>query len=164
MQKAKKMDENEKFEIENILKSIPNKFRIIKDKINTKLIDEYYEILHELIEKDLFKIAQNQDKWKDFKSLAEIKMLLVYLSEKGDVKSYRKIEEIVKSENPAILDFSYVALKFARLNLENNLSDEPVGFISSELGGKENKLRCYFVVKSKDKIEKDREEKIIDEL
>lgn len=61
---------------------------------------------------------------------------MVCLSEIGDVKSYRRIEEIKKSGKPEILDFSFAALKFTGLNLENDLSDEPIGFISNELEGK----------------------------
>lgn len=158
------MNKAEKTEIKNLLKSIPNEFRVIENKINSKVIDEYYKVADGLEDKNQAEIIQNQDKWTELKSQKDIKELLVCLSKIGDVKSYRKIEEITKSGKPKILAFSYVALKFARLNLENNLSDEPIGFISTELGGKENKLRYYFVVKSKDKIEKDKEIKIINEL
>ena len=158
------MNKKEKSEIENILNSIPNEFRVIENRINGKVIDEYYEIADNLENKNQDKIRQNQDKWTELKSQNDIKELLVCLSEIGNVKSYRKIEEITKSGKSEILDFSFVALKFARLNLENNLSDEPIGFISTELGGKGNKTRCYFVVKSKDKIENNKESKIIDEL
>ena len=90
--------------------------------------------------------------------------MLVCLSEIGDVKSYRKIEEIIEINNPEILNFSFVSLKFSRLNLENDLSDEPIGFISSELGGKGNKLRYYFVLKSKEKIKNESESIITNEL
>jgi len=48
--------------------------------------------------------------------------------------------------------------------LENQLSDEPIGFISSGLGGKGNKLRYYFVIKSAEKISEEREQFIKDEL
>jgi hypothetical protein len=158
------MNKKEKSEIENILDSIPNEFRVIENKIKAKIIDEYYEIAGDLGNKNQDKIRQNQDKGTELKAENDIKELLVCLSEIGDLQSYRTIEEITKSGKPEILNFSFVALKFARLNLENSLSDEPIGFITSELGGKGNKTRCYFVVKSKDKIENSKESKIIDEL
>ena len=90
---------------------------------------------------------------------------MVRLAEIGDVKSYRKIEEIIqKRANPELIEFAYVALKFARINLENQLSDEPIGFISSGLGGKGNKLRYYFVIKSAENISQEREQRIQDQL
>ena len=153
------MNETEKLEIKKILELIPNEFRVIENKINSKVIDEYYKIADSLENENLTEISQSQST-----ELESLKVLLVYLSEIGDVKSYRKIEEIIKNGKTDILEFSYVALKFARLNLENNLSDEPIGFISTELGGKGNKLRYYFVVKSKDEIQNNNESKIINEL
>lgn len=158
------MDENKKSEIENLLKSFPNEFRVIENRINAKTVDEYYKITHDLENKDHTEIIQNQVEWTELKTQKELKELLVYLSQIGDIKSYRKIEEVTKNGKSEILDFSFVALKFARLNLESNLSDEPVGFISSALGGKGNKIRYYFVVYSKDEIEKAKESKIIREL
>ncbi len=158
------MEEKDKNEIENLLKSIPDEFRVIENKIKGEIINEYYELLENIDNKSQIKILQSQNHWKNLNSPNKIKELLVCLSEIGDVKSYRKIEEIIKSRNPEILNFSFVALKFARLNLENYLSDESVGFISSELGGKGNKLRYYFVLKSIEKIEKDNESKIVNEL
>ena len=157
------MNNQEKSEIENILNSIPDEFRVIENKIKGKTIDEYYTIAEDLENRNQAKILQNQDKWTELKT-HDLKELLVCLSEIGDVKSYRRIEEIAKSRKPEILDFSFAALKFARLNLENDLSDEPIGFISTELGGKGNKLRYYFVVKSKDLIDTDKTSKITDEL
>jgi hypothetical protein len=158
------MNEQEKTEIANLFKSIPDEFRVIENKIKEKTINEYYETLDNLDNNTKAEILKSQNNWSDIKSTKETKELLVCLSEKGNVKSYRKIEEIIKNGNPEILDFSYVSLKFARLNLENQLSDEPVGFISSGLGGKENKLRYYFVIKSKEKIEPERESIVIHEL
>jgi len=48
--------------------------------------------------------------------------------------------------------------------LESQLSDEPVGFISSGLGGKGNKLRYYFAITSDENINPKREEHITEEL
>lgn len=164
LQKFQTMDEKEKLEIENLLKSFPDEFRVIENRINAKTIDEYYKIAHDLEHKYQTEIIQNQVEWTELQTQKEIKELLVYLSQIGDVKSYRTIEDITKNGNPEILDFSFVALQISRLKLENNLSDEPVGFISSALGGKGNKMRCYFVVYSKGEIEKAKESKISSEL
>jgi len=161
---SKKMNEKDKNEIENLLKSIPDEFRVTENEIKGEIINEYYELLENIDNKRRTKTLRNQNYWKDLNSSNKIKDLLVCLSEIGDVKSYRKIEEIIKSGNPEILNFSFVALKFARLKLENYLSDETVGFISSELGGKGNKLRYYFALKSKEKIKKDSESIIVNEL
>ena len=56
------MNKKEKSEIENLLKSIPNDFRAMENKISTKAIDEYYEIANELKGKNKAEIIQNQNK------------------------------------------------------------------------------------------------------
>ena len=66
------MNEKERFEIENLLQSIPNNFKVIENKIDTKVIDEYYKIYNDLEDKN--EIIPNQDSWKELK-LADIKKL-----------------------------------------------------------------------------------------
>ena len=145
----------EKNEIRKILDSIPEELRVIGDKINQSAIEEFYDLNGQIGDDEReVESTQNLNKEK-----------LVRLARNGDVKSYRRIEEIIqKTENSDLEEFGYVALKFARINLENQLSDEPIGFISSGLGGKGNKLRYYFVIKSAEKISEEREQIINDEL
>lgn len=71
------MNKKEKYEIEILLKSNPNEFRIIEDKINAKIIDEYYNIAEHLENKNQAKIIQNQYKWTELKLQKDIKELLV---------------------------------------------------------------------------------------
>lgn len=145
----------EKNEIRKILDSIPEEFRVIENNINQSAIEEFYDLSGRVTDsKNEERSIQNPTKEE-----------LVRLADIGDVKSYRRIEEIIqKRENSDLEEFAHVALKFARINLENQLSDEPIGFISSGLGGKENKLRYYFVIKSTENINEEREQIIQDEL
>lgn len=148
------MTEQERKEVQKILDSIPDEIRVIENAINQDIIEEFYKISDQIVDKSL-----------DNEETLSNKEKLVKLAETGDVKSYRKIEEIIQSnENLELNEFAYVALKFGRLNLENYLSDEPIGFISSGLGGKGNKLRYYFVIKSSENIDVEREMKIKGEL
>lgn len=158
------MNEKEKDEILKVFKSIPNELRVIESQINSDSIDEYYEMLEKLEKEDQANNLKEYSSWKDLKSKEAIKELLVILSKIGDIKSYRLIEKIIDTKNLEIIEFAHVALKFARLNLENQLSNESIAFVSSGLGGKDNRLRYYFVIKSEKKIEKEKELIIVDEL
>lgn len=145
----------EKNEIRKILDSIPEQFRVIEDNINQSAIQEFYDLRE--------RITNNEN--EEGHILNSSKEELVRLAEIGDVKSYRRIEEIIQERAiPNLKEFAYVALKFARINLENQLSDEPIGFISSGLGGKGNKLRYYFVIKSTEHIGEKKELRIKNEL
>ncbi len=146
------MTEKEKNEILEILDSIPTEFRIIENRINTEKIEEYYKLSE-----------PNSKKEADINHFEKEK--LVKLSKQGDVKSYRTIEKTIKdTADKDLIDFAFVALKFARMNLENLLIDEPIGFISTGLGGKENKLRYFFAIKTNGETEKIQEAKILSEL
>lgn len=62
------MNKQEKNEIENILNSIPNDFKVIENKINAKTIDEYYKIVEDLKNRNPDKIIQDQDKWTELRT------------------------------------------------------------------------------------------------
>lgn len=62
------MNKQEKNEIENILNSTPNEFKVIEDKINAKTIDEYYKIVEDLKNRNPDKIIQDQDKWTELRT------------------------------------------------------------------------------------------------
>ena len=151
------MDQGEKNEILKLLKSIPSELRVFESGIQQKSIEEYYKILGniELLDSEKGALIYD-DSWKELKSKDDLKILLVKLSRIGDIKSYRKIEEIIREEEKGLKDLAHVALKFTRLALENKLSDVPVGFIATALGGKGSKLRYYFVIKSNDAISKEK--------
>ncbi|MEW4923375.1 hypothetical protein [Algibacter sp. 2305UL17-15] len=151
------MREQDRKDIQKILESIPDEFRVIESEIYQDKIKEFYKISKQIDDKQL-EIEENLIQLSD-------KENLVRLADIGDVKSYRKIEKIIKNNNnPEFKEFANVALKFARMNLEHQLSDEPIAFISSGLGGKGNKLRYYFVLRSKENIGPEREQKLKDEL
>lgn len=155
------MKEQEKIVIRDILQSIPSEFRVIENQINRSVIEEYYRILEKLLVENKSNTASNIAAKPD----ETIKEKLVRLAQKGDVKGYREIEAVIRNhEKQKVVRFAYVALKFARLHLENQLSDAPVGFISSGLGGKGNKLRYYFAMTSDKQIERETELEIVEQL
>lgn len=151
------MKEQDKNDIQKILASIPDEFQIIEDKINRDDMMEFHQLSQQLRGKPI----DNEDDINQYSA----KEKLVMLARIGDVSSYRKIEAFIQSNEQAELNgFASVALKFARVKLESQLSDGPVGFISSGLGGKGKKLRYYFAITSAKEINPKREEHITEEL
>jgi hypothetical protein len=75
----------------------------------------------------------------------EIKYALSYLAVSGEVKAYRAIESYYK-EHPD--HWTSMSLMQAKITLESDLSDEKQIFISTGLGGKEDKLRFFAFLKS----------------
>ena len=75
----------------------------------------------------------------------EVKYALAYLAISCDVKAYRTIEFYNKDHSD---DWAKLALLQAKITLESDLSDEKQIFISTGLGGKDDKLRFSAFFKS----------------
>ncbi|MDD2474868.1 MAG: hypothetical protein PHI32_03040 [Dysgonamonadaceae bacterium] len=77
-------------------------------------------------------------------SIAEKKKSLVLLSSIPDVKAYRSIETYQSSPlEPELKNWSSIALVGSRIILNSELSGKQQVFISSGLGGHNNKLRFF---------------------
>jgi hypothetical protein len=72
--------------------------------------------------------------------------MLAGLARCGTVDAYRAIEQYVKNPDPALAQWSKVALYECRMALESELLEEPVGIISAGLGGAQHRLRYLVAV------------------
>lgn len=77
------------------------------------------------------------------------KKILILLAHLGTPESCRILEKYLKSSGENLRDWVLLSLKECRMFLESALLEEESGFISTGLGGKDNKLRYYFIASSK---------------
>jgi hypothetical protein len=78
------------------------------------------------------------------------KRILILLAHLGTPESCRILEKYLKSSETKLRDWALLSLKECRTFVESVLLKKEGGFISTGLGGKDNKLRYYFIVSSKD--------------
>ena len=74
------------------------------------------------------------------------KKALTLLAHLGSVTAFRQIEKYYKSPDKDLKQWCALALQECKMFLENKLTDQMTGFISSGLGGLKNRLRYYFIV------------------
>jgi hypothetical protein len=74
------------------------------------------------------------------------------LAHLGTAESCRTLEKYLKISERNLRDWALLSLKECRTFLESVLLQEEGGFISTGLGGKDNKLKYYFIVSSKDSL------------
>lgn len=74
------------------------------------------------------------------------KQALGLLAHLGSLTAYQQIEMYYKSPDNECKQWSALALKECKMFLENTLTDQITGFISSGLGGHKNRTRYYFLV------------------
>jgi len=80
------------------------------------------------------------------------KKILILLAHLGTPESCKIIEKYQKGSEADLRDWALLSLKECRMLLESVLLKEEGGFISTGLGGKDNKLRYYFIVASSDHL------------
>jgi len=147
------MEEHENLyeKIQEILGGSPGNLKILEQQIDMDLQVEYYEcsrkLRNELDESWAFEHMQyllepgySQDVKKE---------ILARLASIENVDCYRTIESYTKKAEEPLKDWALLALNESRMHLESRIMEENQVFISTGLGGREQKLRYFVVLISK---------------
>jgi len=142
------MTENNE-DIEKLMEGIPDRFDILEQGIDIQTQIEYTNHSHsfdkgELTEEEtigLGIILLDKNVPLDKKKRA-----LVLLAHLGTIVAFRQIEKYMNHPDNELKQWTLLALQECKMFLEGSLCDENMGFISSGLGGLDNKLRYYFLV------------------
>lgn len=134
--------------LSELMKNMPVEMNIFEDGIDYTLLGDFYTTLKN--------IAKNKEKndpetvlslnWNELPDDDARKKAIAFCSMIGTVDAFRKLEAFKNESSNTIRQWTQLALLHCRLNLENELLDQPIGYIASGLGGKGNKLRYYFAV------------------
>jgi hypothetical protein len=134
--------------IDEVLNNIPDNFSILEEEVDVRIQKEFFDMSEKLdfdIETDQipFIIQEiNNPETPD----NEQKVKLVMLSALDSVEAYRGLEKYRnEAESEELKAWGILALQQSRMILESGLMGENQVFISTGLGGKNNKLR-YFMV------------------
>ena len=149
------MEEQEQLsgdELQEFLNNIPVEFNILEEEIDINLQMEYFELSRK-VKKDNteFEIIQRDSDllFSNETDLDIKKILLAKLASFDEPMAFRIIEKCLESCEPELLDFVKLAHYESKSQLESSLLGENKVFISSGLGGKNNKLRYFMVLFSK---------------
>ena len=127
-------------------------FGLMDDAVDLPIQQEYYK-LSEAIDFgniDYKEVLKESKKLFSENTPAETKKrILILLAHFGTAESYGIIEKYLKGAKENLRDWALLSLKECRMFLESDLLEVEGGFISTGLGGKDNKLRYYFIVSSK---------------
>ncbi|MCP4438648.1 MAG: hypothetical protein GY810_06850 [Aureispira sp.] len=134
--------------LNKMLENLPKEIRVVEYGIDAdtmrlyQRLAEYYKsitINEYVLEMDLDSLTDEED----------FRKTLVQIACLGSVEAFRKLEQFEKQELPEWKEkWAQMALMQCQIQLENELRDEPIGFIATGLGGRGNKIRYFFAVKS----------------
>lgn len=144
------MENKDKSQIKEFLDSIPDNFDILTAGIDMVTQSEYISFSQKINCVDDQKIVLGKAERLFSKELPveDKKRILVELAHLGTVESYRAIEKFLKYSGKELEAWALLSLQECRMFLESDLLDDKKGFISTGLGGKGNKLRYCFVIRS----------------
>ena len=151
------MDEDNIYKkIQEAISSLPENFSILEEQIDVELQMEYFNYSRDL--KSGFPaelILQHQDDLFDSNlALDEKKNLLVLLASQEKVEAFRTIEKYAQHPDSELREWSILALQESRMVIQSSLMDEQQVYISTGLGGKDQKLRYFVVFIGNENVEK----------
>ena len=141
-------------DIRKFLNALPDSFDILDEGVDIQTQKEYLDYSHsfdrgELTEKETINLGNIL---LDTKTEIEArKKALTLLAHLGTITAFRHIEKYYNHPDKELKQWTALALQECRMFLESTLTDQSTGFISSGLGGLNDKLRYFFLVLSSDR-------------
>ena len=139
-------------QIRDILDGIPERLRLTEDGVDPSVQQEYLEYTENLdfgqySEEDIS--TRSHSLFSPSTSLQDKKETLAVLAHRGTLEAYRTIERFLETADKALEVWGILALQECRMFLESSLSDLSVGILMTGLGGENNRLRHFFIIRSR---------------
>ncbi len=133
--------------IQEMLGKNPGSLKIMEEQIDMDLQVEYFECSKRLREEKEESWALEHSQYLNEPGYSQEvkKEILARLATIEKVECYRAIESFVKDGEESLQKWALLSLNESRMQLVSKIMDENQVFISTGLGGKDQKLR-YFVV------------------
>jgi len=148
-------DENLYEKIKEIMGGSPGNLKIMEQQVDLDLQMEYFECSRRIRE-------DKDERWAldhigcladPGCQLNEKKEILARLATIEKVECYRALEQFMVDSSEQLRPWAILALNESRMLLESKILDENLVFISTGLGGKDEKLRYFAVLMSRCQVE-----------
>lgn len=135
--------------IQKLLEHLPENFEILETGIDLQTQKEYLECSISfgrgtLSDEETLRLSNYL--FQSGMNLGAKKKALCLLAHLGTAEAFRNIKKYCKHPDNALRSWASLALQECKMFLEGNLTETNTGFISTGLGGAENKLRYYTLV------------------
>ncbi len=151
------MEEHENLyeKIQEILGGSEGTLKVLEQQIDMDLQVEYYESSMKLNKEfdEEWALEKARYLYEPGYSLQVKKEILARLATLEKVEAYRYIEAFLDTGEEDLQDWAVLALNENRMLLESKFLDESQVFISTGLGGKDEKLRYFVVLLSRSNLD-----------
>ena len=126
-----------------------DKLRVVEDIISIRTQEATLKLAARLNptslpDEEALKLANKL--WSNDTKPGELKKILVYLAFRSNVQAFRILEKYRENPHPATAEMARFCYQISKIILEGQLRDKPLGLLSTGLGGKNKKLRYFFVI------------------
>ncbi len=141
--------------IREILGGTPGNLKILEQKIDMDLQMEYYDCSIRVRDEksEEWALEHMQYLSEPGYSVDVKKEILARMASIESVECFRALEAFMEQALEPLLSWAILALNESRMLLESKIMDENQVFISTGLGGKNEKLRYFVVLMSRAKLE-----------
>jgi hypothetical protein len=151
------MEEHESLyeKIREILGGSPGNLKVLEQQIDMDLQLEYYECSRRVREeKDEAWVMDHMQYLEEPGYSMDVKKeILARLASVARVECYRAIESFMETAQEPLRTWAVLSLNESRMVLESKIMDENQVFISTGLGGKDEKLRYFVVLMTRSRID-----------
>ncbi|MCI5207563.1 MAG: hypothetical protein D3910_01945 [Candidatus Electrothrix sp. ATG2] len=128
--------------------TIPEQFIVTEKELDQELYDQFIAESEWVDPQPDYAnlIRQGEQLTDKTMPIAQKKLSLVQLACRGTAEAYRLVQEYCTRPDSGLEEWSKIALYECRMRMESDLLDEPVGLISTGLGGDGQRLRFIFVL------------------
>jgi hypothetical protein len=151
------MEEHENLyeKIREILGDNPGNLKVLEEQIDMDLQMEYFDCSRRIREEKDEAWAQEHMQYLGEPGYsAEVKKeILARLASIPRVDCYRILESFVETAEEPLRTWAILALNESRMVLESKIMDENQVFISTGLGGRDEKLRYFVVLMTRSRID-----------
>jgi hypothetical protein len=165
MKELKFSDDGENFY--DFSEIIPEQFIVTDKELDRNLYDQFLDLLREtdMPTDSSVLLRQGGELSDNTMPISQKQLVLAHLARRGTAEAYRLLQHYCSRPDPALEQWSRIALYECRMRLEQDLLEAPVGLISTGLGGDGQRLRYVFVLSFQgDPQEKERHQEMRETL
>ncbi|MCI5144598.1 MAG: hypothetical protein D3923_03510 [Candidatus Electrothrix sp. AR3] len=133
-------------EIHPFSEEIPEQFIVTEQELDPEVYEQFLASYKDPPSDYSTLIKKSRLLFDESLPVLEKQFLLAQLAQCGTPEAYRLIEQYNAHPDPALEQWSRIAYYECRMRLEQDLLDEPVGLISTGLGGAGERLRYIYVL------------------
>ncbi|MCH2044959.1 MAG: hypothetical protein MK212_12645 [Saprospiraceae bacterium] len=138
-------------QLQELLGQLSGGFKVIEHGFDPDLVTFFQKTIEDIKKESTEDTVETiQERLDTETNIDVLKKYIAQLAQIGSVPALRTLESYEKTASEELISWVRLSLTQCRIKVESDLLDDPIGYITTGLGGKNNKIRYYMAAKSVD--------------